>query len=86
MTIALHLMTPYIKVAAAPQLQAWQMDGIVAALEDPSSEVQAYALAKLNKFTPSELQKFPTQSNKISAHTIALYNRGHHNLKEILKP
>jgi hypothetical protein len=71
MTIAFHLMTPQIKVAATPQLQTWQMDGIVAALEDPSSEVQAYALAKLNEFTPSELQKFPTQSNKIAAHTIA---------------
>jgi hypothetical protein len=68
-------MTPHIKVAATPQVQTWQMDGIVAALEDPSSDVQAYALTKLNEFTPSELQKFPAQSDKIAAHTIARLKR-----------
>jgi hypothetical protein len=73
--IAIAIMTPHIKVAATPELQTWQIDGIVAALEDPSSDIQAIALAKLNEFTTSELQKFPTQSNKIATHTIARLKR-----------
>ncbi len=71
MAIAVHAMTPTIKVVPAPGLQAWQMDGIVAALSDPSPNVQSIALGKIQEFEPSDLQKFPKQSNKIAAYAIA---------------
>jgi hypothetical protein len=71
MTIAVHTMTPHIKVATAPRLQAWQMDGIVATLADQSPEVRSIALAKIHEFEPSDLQKFPTQSDQIAAYAIA---------------
>lgn len=66
--------TPVIKVAPTPQLQAWQMDGIVVALADKSPEVKSIALGKIHEFEPSELQKFPLQSNQIAAYAIEQLN------------
>ncbi len=71
MAIAVHAMTPTIKVAPAPRLQVWQLDGIVSALADQSSRVQSIALEKIQEFEPSDLQNFPQQSDKIAAYAIA---------------
>src|SRR5690242_13808010 len=57
-----------------PKLQEWQMNGILAALDDDYSGVKKTAFDKLAEYDAKDLKAFPKQSEEIGKRAIDLIN------------
>jgi len=55
-----------------PKLQEWQINGILAALDDGYAEVKQKAFEKLGEFDEADLKAFPKQSEEIGKRAIDL--------------
>jgi len=54
--LTLLLSLPWVSAQEPPKPQPWQIDGIVAALDDGHDKVKEYALRQLDKYEPQDLK------------------------------
>jgi hypothetical protein len=64
----------HAKETPKPTLQAWQINGIVAALDDGYAGVKQSAFRKVAEFDAKSFAAFPKQSEEIAKRAIALVN------------